>query len=70
MSEPAAFDGAPSPVLAANTPLAGGESSLSVPVPTTPALVGMAAHLQGAAVDVGLPPPIELTNALAVKLGP
>ena len=50
--------------------LAGGLCDLSPLVPSIPSLSGVTAYLQGAAVDVGLPQPIELTNALAVKLGP
>jgi len=61
---------APPPLLVANQGLAGGTSLLSPFVPSNPSLAGLTVYLHGLAVDLALPKPIELTNALAVKLGP
>lgn len=50
--------------------LIGGSAALGLAIPNLPGLAGQLAHLQGVAVDAALPQPIELSNALAVKLGP
>ncbi len=61
---------APAPSLVASGSLAGGVCDVAPLVPTTPALSGVTAYLQGLALDLALASPIEPTNALAVKLGP
>ena len=61
---------APAPKTLTSGVLAGGVCDLSPLVPSIPSLSGVTAYLQGAAVDFVLAQPIELTNALAVKLGP
>ncbi len=61
---------APPPHLAASGPLAGGICDLLPFVPATPSLSGATAWLQGAALDLSLANPVELSNALAVTLGP
>jgi len=61
---------APLPVSVASGPLAGGTCALAPVVPPNPALSGKVAHLNALAVDPSLPSPLELTNALAVLLGP
>ncbi len=61
---------APPPQALSSGLLAGGICDLSPLVPSIPSLSGVVAYLQGAAVDAALPQPIELTNALAVELGP
>ena len=61
---------APTPSLVASGILAGGVCDVAPPVPSTPALSGVTAHLQGLALDLALASPIEPTNALAVTLGP
>ena len=60
----------PAPYLLASAALGGGVCHLSFLVPAVPAYVGLTAHVQGAALDFAQPQPIELTNGLAVKLGP
>jgi hypothetical protein len=50
--------------------LAGGTSSFAPFIPNQPGLAGVTIYLQGAAVDGSLAQPIEVTNALSVKLGP
>jgi hypothetical protein len=61
---------APAPVLAASGALAGGVCDMAPSVPSTPALAGLTAYLQGFALDLALAGWIEPTNALAVTLGP
>jgi hypothetical protein len=60
----------PSPSLVATGPLAAGAHDFSLQVPTMPSLIGATAHLQGAAIDASLASPVEVTNALAIELGP
>jgi hypothetical protein len=61
---------APPPALVASALLAGGTSSFAPFIPDQPGLAGLTVYLQGAAVDASLVHPIEVTNALSVKLGP
>jgi hypothetical protein len=61
---------APPPALVASALLAGGISSFAPLIPNQPGLAGVTVYLQGAAVDGSLAQPIEVTNALSVKLGP
>jgi len=60
----------PPPIEIASGVLAAGTCSLAPSVPSLPALSGLTAHLQGAAVHLLTPQLIEATNALAVTLGP
>jgi hypothetical protein len=60
----------PPPLLIAEGGLAGGISALNPLVPSIPVLAGITFYLEGLAVDLTLPHPLELTNALAVTLGP
>jgi hypothetical protein len=60
----------PQPYLMARGSLVAGTCTLSFVVPANPAYVGLLVHLQGFAVDIALPQPLELANALALKLGP
>ncbi len=61
---------APPPNPLASGVLASGTCDLSPLVPSTPSLSGVTVHLQGAALHLLAPLLIELTNALAVTLGP
>lgn len=61
---------APAPSLMASGLLAGGRSALAPFVPSTPPLFGVTVHLQGVALQLVAPMALELTNALAVTLGP
>lgn len=59
----------PAPVGIASGALVGGQLDVAVGVPNLPALAGLIVHLQGVALDALAVPAIELSNALAVKLG-
>ncbi|QDU69628.1 hypothetical protein [Engelhardtia mirabilis] len=57
------------PLLLASGDLASGGANFAVAIPDDPQLAGATVWLQAVAIDLGLPAPIELTDALAATLG-